>query len=102
MKRSPCSEVVFVLTGGAPRRGAGGRQKTGTEPQSKGQTMFTRPATDPTEGERARRIRERPDLAQPIVDPTDPRVPGRARRRASRRASAPPAGLETSAPARES
>jgi cell division protein FtsN len=61
--------------------------------------MVTRPATDPTEGERARSIREHPDLVQPIFDPTDPRAAGRPRRRTPRRPGVPVRDLER--PARE-
>jgi hypothetical protein len=33
------------------------------------------PLLDPTAGERARAIRARPGVPQPIFDPTDPRCP---------------------------
>jgi hypothetical protein len=61
--------------------------------------MVTRPATDPTEGERARSIREHPDLVQPIFDPTDPRAQARPRRPAPRRTGV--AAPDRQPPARE-
>jgi hypothetical protein len=35
--------------------------------------MFNEPLTDPTAGERARRLRADPKRPEPILDPTDPR-----------------------------
>jgi hypothetical protein len=41
--------------------------------------MYRQALLDPTAGERARRLHERPELTPPITDPTDPRY-GRPRR----------------------